>query len=210
MGCSGPRRQPRRHWGVAVCAAVSVSFLLSACARSTGSPVAASAPNQDAGAGLGPIDWTKDTPLVGGLEVSSVDEANGYLAFKASLPSNASPPASMYVTNPKVPANEPPFPVREVALGAVFQDPKVGPFWLIERESTMSQADLEALAANCDSEHGCEAQVTVVTLVTGTRALAIRGPETTGLIWLEGDLYFNLVGPATFTLDDAMAVASSL
>jgi hypothetical protein len=190
-----------------VLGATMAILFLTACA----SPAINNHPVKPEGGGIGPIDWKNGSPLVGGLSVPSLASATSIVVFDATLPSNTSPPTAIYVTNPVAPKNEPPIPVSDLEMGAVFDDATYGLFWLIESPPKMSQADLEDLAATCDPDQGCVGSWTIATLSDGTRALEITGAGlNTGMMWLSKGVFFELAGPPDFTVNDAEAVESGL
>jgi hypothetical protein len=80
---------------------------------------------------------------------------------------------------------------------AVEPDAETCPTYvLIERNSGWSQSQLKSLAKSCDPSHGCEGRWTLTTIRNGVTALSIVGDRTTGLIWLEGGITFDLYGPS--------------
>jgi len=106
---------------------------------------------------LGPVDWLNDSPLLDGVSVDSLTEADANLAFGAVLPSNALPPSTMSTTNTGGDAS-----VEQRDFGATFDDPNLGIFWLVEWISKMSQADLERFATECAPQNGCESHDSLV------------------------------------------------
>ncbi len=92
----------------------------------------------------------------------------------------------------------------------VYQHPAYGRFLLIERTSSTTQADLEALAG-CNHAAGCEGEWTLVKLKNGTNGLLITGGPTTGIMWLSNGVLLDVFGPIdTFTVPDAMAVTYAI
>ncbi len=145
-----------------------------------------------------------DNVLVGGVEMSTVDEAEALLAFSPSVPSGIEPPAKVVVNGLAEEA-----PAATMAMR--FETQQYGMFWLIEQVSQTDQKELETLAATCDPEQGCQGTWSLTELGDGTVALAIEGQKTTSIIWLDGSVRLELVGPPeSFGLSQAKSVADSL
>ena len=155
---------------------------------------------------LGPVDWLNDSPLLDGVSVDSLTEADANLAFGAVLPSNALPPSTMSTTNTGGDAS-----VEQRDFGATFDDPNLGIFWLVEWISTMSQADLERFATECAPQNGCESHDSLVPLAHGPPALLLEGRSISGLTWLRGNLYLDVFGPnQAFDQSAAVAIANAM
>ena len=177
-----------------------VSLLVSACASPR-------APRAGAGNDVGaPIDWNH--PLIGGTKVSSVAAASPQLSFVPAVPGDASGPQSVYISDPNDPSLQP----KERVLGLVFDDPKLGTFWVLEHLSDLTTADLAATAANCTPTAGCEANDSMTQLNDGVPALTVgTSSVTNGVIWLNGGIYVDVEGPApAFSMSDALSVANSV
>lgn len=154
--------------------------------------------SQDAGL---PINW--NNPLGVGVEVSSVQSVMGQLAFTpVQPPASLGDAVGVFVSPPEI-------DLQERAIGWVYQSSTYGRFFITEEISQTTQQELESLAG-CDPNTGCEGSWTVVTLQDGTRGLLIAGPASTGIVWLNGNLRFDVFGPPdTFTVSNATAVANT-
>lgn len=144
-------------------------------------------------------DW--DKPFVDGLPVAAVDQAVGQLPFRAALPSNVGTLKVSYLHES----------YRPQALGLVYISGPYGRFQAIESKSSMTEAQLEWYAANCDPQRGCEGSWTMETLGTGVSALVIQNPGVVNAaLWVHGGRLFNVLGPAdTFSLPSLRAVATA-
>jgi hypothetical protein len=173
--------------------------LSTACANVPPSEAEAGSPTVDP---HGPEpDW--DNLLVGALEVPGVTQAVSYLSFRPTLPA-LGPPDKVYVGGGDR-------PTKSTTVGMRFTTEAYGRFWLLEQESQTNQEELEALASSCDPEKGCEGSWTLTKLDDGTVALSIAGPKATSIVWLRGEVRFDVLGPsATFTTASAAAVANGV
>jgi hypothetical protein len=185
---------------------VLISSLLAGCAegvRATTAPSGEQDPTVDAPGSEGPGPrW--DNILVGGLDVATVAEASSAVRFQPVRPSDIGAPERIVVS-----------PSDDGSLASVmamrFTTEEYGMFWLIQEESQTTQEELEGLASACDPSNGCEGNWTLIVLADGTTALAIDGPASTSLMWLEGGVRLDLTGPpTTFTVAQAQAIADSL
>jgi hypothetical protein len=158
------------------------------------------------GEGEGPLpEW--DNPLVNGVDVATRDEAAAELAFDPVVPKSLPPSDRMLMTDPEAGGVS----KEHLAFALIYNHPEYGRFQVIERVSQTSQEELESLATTCDPAKGCEGEWTLVDLRDGLRALSIRGPVATAIIWLESGIRFDVAGPSeTFTKEASIAVANSL
>jgi hypothetical protein len=157
-------------------------------------------PSQSTPAAPPPIDW--DRPMVG-LTVASNTQAADHLSFTPILPSNIGTPIRIIVDDEDSNRGG-----QQVAY--VFQDPVYGRFVLIEGITTFTQASLDALS-DCTKSTGCQGTWAQLPLSNGRRGLLITGGPTTGIMWLQGGVTFDVFGPVdTFAIPAAQAVANSL
>jgi len=70
----------------------------------------------------------------------------------------------------------------------------------------MTESDLEGLVTSCDPRHGCEGTWSTVVLANQKAGVLVQGPETNGVLVLEGKVLVNVLGPNT-TLSSAAAIA---
>jgi len=149
----------------------------------------------------GPVpDW--DEPLVNGVEVSGVDEARSSLAFEPRLPAELGSPARLLMTDPDSVG-----PASRV-FAAIYDHSSYGRFWVIERVSEMTQAEPRSWT-KCDPAIGCEGARTLITVGDSIEAILREGPNATAVVWLVGDLRFDVVGPAdTLAAKEAVEVAN--
>jgi len=151
--------------------------------------------------GPGP-DW--DAPLVDGVSLAAVEEAQALVPFPVFLPDELGAPVRLVVTDPASAAPE----MRAVA--AVYDHATYGRFWVIVRISEMSEEELRSWAG-CDPAAGCEGSWTLVPFRGSDEAILIEGPLATSVVWLSGDLRYDVVGPAqTFGGTAALEVAADV
>ena len=167
-----------------------VTFLIVSCTRG--------ADQEQEG---GPLpDWVD--PLVNGVNVSGVDEAVSLLGFEPRLPAELGNPVRLLITDPESAG------MASRDFAAVYDHSTYGRFWIIERVSEMSKAELRSWA-ECDPAAGCEGTWTLVTVGEGIEGILIEGPIATSVVWLVNDVRFDVVGPAdTFVGKEALNVAN--
>lgn len=135
-----------------------------------------------------------------GVPEPSVAVATAAVAIPVTPPANAGPPKAIFAE----PGTD------SVAL--VYNDATMGQFWVIEKRSATSQAELES-NASCDHSQGCQGSWTMTSLNGGAKGLLIQGPSgtTNAVMVLHNSLLFNVLGPAdTFSAADAIAVTNSI
>lgn len=205
-GCNGSHG--RSGWRL-LTITLLVTVLGAACSRVHHPSVSQIRPAPPAAGPAGdlrpPVDI--DTPLVQGVSIPSVDEANSDAAFSVTAPNVEGTPVDILVSNPHYVARS------DRAIAMVFHNAPHGTFDVVEEVSRASQADLASLAATCNPAKGCEGSWTMVTLNNGTPALLIQGPPgtTTGVIWIKGSVYFDVYGLAgSFSAQDSLAVANEM
>lgn len=146
-------------------------------------------------------DW--NYALTSPVVVSNSAEAAAYLSFRPIIPNTTGSLVRVTVSNAH----------RDHAgkvVAWVYRDPNADPYLVIESISQWNQARLESLAG-CNHKTGCEGEWTMVGIRNGTRALRITGGPTTVLIWLEGGVTFELIGPRmTLSVPEAMAIANQV
>lgn len=131
-------------------------------------------------------DW--DHPLVTGVRVAEAEAAT-YLPFPAVIPRELGRPLSIYLI--------PPDPNPSVAaLAVVYQHEECGRFMLMEVKARFSQETLEQSAAACDPDQGCQGRSTMVALSNGIRAAQLEGAVANSIKWLQGGMYFDIIGPS--------------
>ena len=175
-----------------------VLFSLSSCARVSGSESSLE-PGSDAQSNPpAPSDtWEPpdllpkwdESPLIGAIDVASEAEAASYLPFPPVIPENLGTPVRISVL-----AADPDPSVA--ALGLVYDHAEFGPFWVTERLAQTTQAGLELSAAGCTAATGCQARATMVTITGGIRAKLLEGPVANSIKWLQGEMFFDIIGPA--------------
>ena len=147
------------------------------------------------------IDW--DHPIVG-VTVASSSEAYGHLSFTPTLPVKMGAPLRIMVDDAH--SNR---AGRQIAW--VFQHPIYGRFVLTESITTFTQASLDALSDCTKSTGGCQGTWTRLPLNHGRHGLLITGGPTTGILWIENGVTFDVYGPVdTFAVTAAQAVANNL
>jgi hypothetical protein len=195
-------RKRRWRWG-----AVTATLLLAAggtvaaTAFSAGSATRAAkldttaSPRDDRPA----YDWSAP-PLAAGIVVPDVAAARSHLAFTPSVPSNAAAPSRVYVSDPAR------SPRSEQAFAAVVRDPKYGLFQVLEQQTAMTEDQLEAWAATCNT---CTIQQ--VASVGQRHFLVLASPDHgLAISWLTGTTLHTIIGPnETFTEANALALASA-
>jgi hypothetical protein len=160
-------------------------------------------PAEPQGADQGPeVDW--DEPLVNGSQVSTEEEAALILPFDPAVPTALGQPTKLLVTDPASAE------LSERVMAIIYDHPTYGRFWIVEALSEMTQGELEALA-ECSPVSDCEGIWSLVTLGDGTTALQIEGPIANSVVWLEGQVEFDVLGPsATFSAAYAIEVANTV
>jgi hypothetical protein len=165
----------------------------SPAAVATGEAVASEANDE-------PVDW--DHPFIDGLEVPTLAEAARHVPFGPVMPPALAGLRSIVVHRAV-------WPIRERAVAFVYQTPSYGRLFAIESPPVMTEAELEAMAAGCLPQRGCEGSWTMINLTNTARALLIAGPVTTSILWVRNGILFNVYGPAeTFAPTEAAAVAA--
>lgn len=98
------------------------------------------------------------------------------------------------------------------AAAWVYDDIDLGKFVVIEEVSQTNQAELESLATCPPDDSGCVSEGwSLVEIRDGVTALLIEGDVSNGVVWLEDELRFNVVGPSeTFSSEDVIAVANAV
>jgi hypothetical protein len=145
------------------------------------------------------LDW--DQPFADSLPVAALNDAARRLRFRPVVPPLLGPPRSIFVHRSlRTSENQ--------AVALVYQSARFGRFFVLESPTRTTPAKLEAIPSHCRPERGCVGTWTMMTLDDGTRALLVAGPVSTVVVWLRGDVRFDLAGPAdTFTAADAKLVA---
>jgi hypothetical protein len=99
---------------------------------------------------------------------------------------------------------------EDLVFAAVYQHESYGSFGMLQRTAQLAEAELLSWA-DCDPEAGCEGTWTKVDLGGGRAGILIEGPEATSVVWLDGKVRFDVVGPSvTFAKQAALDVASSV
>jgi hypothetical protein len=139
-----------------------------------------------------PIPFSWNHPFVNELTVANIDEAAELLRFPPIVPEGLGKPVRIVVDE------RPTRLGKKIAL--IYDHPNHGRFHVIETTSSMTQADLESLAENCDPGSGCTAQMDTVSLAPGLVGVQIKGMVANSVIWKVGHIRFDVIGPAE-TLD---------
>ena len=142
-------------------------------------------------------------PFVDDLQLESVSQAAGKLAFDPATPASLGEPSSVFVHRT----------YRPQALGLVYDDSPYGRMLVIQEPVFASQLDhqqqLEGLAARCSPTTGCEGTWSIRRLGSGARALVIANPPVvTGVIWLRSGVRFQIMGQS-LEVAQALAVANA-
>jgi hypothetical protein len=141
---------------------------------------------------------------VSGVSVTSAEEAQALVPFPVFLPDELGAPARLEVTDPASAAPE----MRVVA--AIYDHATYGRFWILVGITEMSEEELRSWA-DCDPAAGCEGSWTLVPIRGSEEAILIEGPLATAVVWLSGDLRYDVVGPAqTFGRAAALEVAAEV
>lgn len=139
-----------------------------------------------------------------GVSLATMEEARALVPFSVSLPDNLGPPVRLVVTDPDSAPSE----MRAVA--AIYDHATYGRFWVIVRISEMSEEELRSWA-ECDPVAGCDGTWTLVPIRGGDQGILIEGPLATSVVWLSGDLRYDVVGPArTFGRTAALEMAAEI
>lgn len=148
------------------------------------------------------FDW--NNPIPSGTVEPDVQSAAKAAAFQPAVPSMATLAAPEYIVG-----DEEDVTARPVVL--LYKDPALGEFWVSEGPTYMSQSALEDLVATCDPTQGCEGIWSLVQLADGKKGVVVQGPQTNGVMVLEGDVLVNVLGPNTsLSAAAALAVAGTL
>lgn len=96
-------------------------------------------------------------------------------------------------------------------LGYVLDHDKYGRFRIVEMISQIGEKDLLELG-ECRLEDRTECSPSsIVTLDSGTAAVLIEGSVSSYVTWLQGEVQFDVLGPAeTFSPEEALSVANSV
>lgn len=142
-----------------------------------------------------------ESPLIGATQVASEAAAASDLPFPPVIPENLGPPMKITVlqsdSDPSV-----------AALGLVYDHAEFGPFWVTQRLAQTTQAGLELSAAACTVATGCQGRAMMVFITGGIRAKMLEGPVANSIKWLQGEMFFDIVGPAdSFHPTDLIEVA---
>jgi hypothetical protein len=148
-----------------------------------------------------------DQPFVKSKRLASVQRAQGEVVFRPVAPAAVGKPLSVFVNADEAdPAQQ--------TLALIYQHPKFGRFMLVELPNFGTSDDLAAIVANCTPDTPCESDWSLVQLNDGAQAaLKVGSPsvpfETTGVIWMRGNVAFQLLGPVeTFGREAALAIAN--
>jgi hypothetical protein len=148
-----------------------------------------------------------DRPFVNSKRLASVQQAQAEVVFRPVAPAAVGKPFSVFVNADEAdPAQQ--------TLALIYQHPKFGRFMLVELPNFGTPDDLAAIVDNCTSNTPCESEWSLVQLNDGARAaLKVGSPtvpfETTGVIWMRGNVAFQLLGPVeTFGREAALAIAN--
>jgi hypothetical protein len=145
-----------------------------------------------------------DVPFVNAVEVSNLGEAADRLSFAPVFPDDLGTPFRILVSNTAIEPNQ-----RKLAL--LYDHPDYGRFNLIEKVSEITLIDLETQAAGCLPETGCSAEMDMVLMTNGIRALQIKGSVANSVIWLQGPLQFDVIGPSdTFPASSSLEIGLSV
>lgn len=210
----------RRRWlaGSVAVGAAAVAAISLALVSTGGSPPQRSTSREarfNPGGTLMPGNAAIDWAHPGGpaaQSVSSAADAASDLNFKPVTPSELGTPTALVV---EPAAGNEPLTNTDAQLTMAYNNPSGGMFWLVERASGATTTDiLSGYAQECaDPAAGCYGTWTIYALHNGNHGLLIEGPagSTTAVVWVEGGVYFNAVGPAdSFTVAQAAAVANSV
>jgi hypothetical protein len=168
----------RRRWMVGNVGAALV--LLAACGRSA----PGDQPPPSAASGRPPSNW--EVPLHGGRIVASAKQAAHYVHFTVHQPRLAIRPALIQVEDPaQVPAEE-----RTVAF--VYHLPASGTILVEERSAHLTLADLRRRA----DAPGVAKDAFQMVSVRSTQGLLVSGNSIGRLLWIQGGVLFDIIGPS--------------
>lgn len=157
--------------------------------------------------GMQPHDW--NAPPLGGVKVSSTDEADGYLAFKPREPSGLGAPQAIYVQTLGTDAER-----ASRAIVFVYITEQYGLVRLTMQIDGMSaeqrhNSSVTAVARNNDPNTRGQAEIT--SIKGGTEALLGYPPDEARVIisWREGPILLIVSGP-NLARDEALQIAENL
>ena len=148
-----------------------------------------------------------DQPFVNSKRLASVQQAQGEVVFRPVAPAAVGKPLSVFVNGDEADPSQ-------QTLALIYQHPKFGRFMLVELPNFGTPDDLAAIVANCTADTPCESDWSLVQLNDGAQAaLKVGSPsvpfETTGVIWMRGNVAFQLFGPVqSFRQEAALAIAN--
>jgi hypothetical protein len=168
-----------------------------AVARSTkGALIEHDEPNSDR------PDWS--APFVDGVAVRDLAAARGKLDFVPGEARNAGKPRKVFVHGRGTRR-------ADQAIALVYDSAQYGRFFVIQSLTRMTQRQLDAIPASCQTELVCAGTWTTITLPSGVRALLVDGPVSKVVMWLRGRVRMVVVGSSeTFTAAAAQAVAADI
>jgi hypothetical protein len=144
------------------------------------------------------IDFSQPPDILDLAKESGVSAAAASLPYAPDVPTSLGMPQSIMVASY----------TRTLAL--IYQDPKLGRYWVEETVSQTSNTELQSMADCSTPAPDCDTDWFSTTLADGTPAIALPTPNT-ALIFLHGSMRFDILGPAdTFTTQDAVHVANAL
>jgi hypothetical protein len=141
-----------------------------------------------------PIDWKN--PL--GTIVPTAQDADAVLPFDAIVPKVGLSPVAISVDHAD--------PIADSSVAFVYDDSKIGTFFIQESEPTLTQKELEELAACQPAETNCDTTGwSLEAIRNGKTALLIYAPTdrsiATSIVWLEDGLMFTVMGPRVSLTD---------
>lgn len=159
--------------------------------------------------GSAAIDWARPGGPAA-RSASSAAEAANDVSFEPVTPPELGTPTALVV---EPAAGNEPLTNADAQLTMAYSNPAGGMFWLVERASGATTTEtLSGYAQECAAS-GCYGTWTMDALNNAKQGLLIEGPagSTTAIVWVEGGVYFNAVGPAnSFTVAQAEAVANDV
>jgi hypothetical protein len=192
---------------------IDVAKTLTTDTSSPGSPLPPADPSTPPGDTFnGAVaSWWEPGVLLDAVPADSVDAAAGSLAFQPVAPPALGNPTSILQTDP---SSAPP---SDRVLSLRYDDPSMGRFWLLERPSgSVTTSLLRAGVSVCSrGEPECQQTASTVDLggVTGLSMLDgvnDRIMMNDRIVWVEHGIYFEVIGPATFSPADALSVAKTV
>jgi hypothetical protein len=156
----------------------------------------------------GPYLTFWDGFLTDGVAAGSVEDAAGSLAFHPVAPSSLGDPSPILETDPaRAPAND-----RVLSLR--YDDGSMGRFWVLERPSLSTTTSLlSKIASECTRATGCkEWAASMVDLGAGASALSLEDLDQVSgrIIWVEGGIYYEVIGSAGITSPKVLSVAKTV